>query len=187
MSTQGARGYHAGTFAGLMGATMRDPSAGWSRGGSWRVRDIEAEGLTDEAIKKALEGRDPRVIEPSEYTVVLEPYAVDDLLGSLSSYGMGAQAVQEGRSWMDGIIGQQAMSPLVSIWDDGCDWEGWPVPVDGEGPPAHAPRSPRPGWPTPRPRTRTTPCTNTPPQRTPPAPTASPPAPSPASSARAAC
>lgn len=136
MSTKGARGYHAGTFAGLLVTTMSGTSAGWSKGGSWRAMDIDAEGLAAEAVQKALDGRDPRTIEPGEYRVVLEPYAVDDLLGSLSLYGMGAQAVQEGRSWMDGIIGEQAMSPLVSIWDDGADLEGWPVPFDAEGVPA---------------------------------------------------
>ena len=36
---------------------------------------------------------------------------------------------------MSGIVGEQAMSPLVSIWDDGADMEGWPVPFDAEGVP----------------------------------------------------
>ena len=36
---------------------------------------------------------------------------------------------------MSGIQGEQAMSPLVSIWDDGADMEGWPMPFDAEGVP----------------------------------------------------
>ena len=135
LSTLGAQAYHAGTFAGLIITTMSDTSSGGAKGGSWRVSDIEVESLADEAISKTLRGRDPRPIEPGEYTVVLDTYAVDDILESLSLYGMAAQAVQEGRSWMNGIMGQQAMSPLVSIWDDGADPEGWPVPFDAEGVP----------------------------------------------------
>jgi predicted Zn-dependent protease len=135
LSTKGARAYHDATFAGLLVTAMSDTSAGWSKGGSWRTSDIDAEALADEAVDKALRGRDPQPIEPGEYTVVLDPYAVDDLLGSLSLYGMGAQVVQEGRSWMNGIMGKQAMSPLVSIWDDGADPEGWPAPFDAEGVP----------------------------------------------------
>jgi PmbA protein len=48
---------------------------------------------------------------------------------------MGAQAVQEGRSWMNDIIGDRAMSPNVTIWDDGSATQGWPVPFDAEGMP----------------------------------------------------
>ena len=135
LSTQGAQGYHAATFAGFLMTVMSDTSAGWSKGGSWRISDIDPQALAEEAMGKALNGRDPRTIEPGEYTVVLDPYAVDDMLGSLSLYGMGAQSVQEGRSWMNASMGRQAMSPLVSIWDDGAALDGWPVPFDAEGVP----------------------------------------------------
>ena len=133
LSTKGAQAYHVGSLAGLLIMAMSDTSSGWSKGGSWKVGDIDAQGLTEEAIDKALRGRDPQAIDPGEYTVVLDPYAVDDLLGSLSLYGMGAMSVQDGRSWMNGVIGEQAVSPLVSIWDDGADPSGWPVPFDAEG------------------------------------------------------
>ena len=135
MSTQGAVGYHAGTFAGLIITAMSDTSAGWSKGSSWRTSDIDVESLADEAIRKAHQGRNPHSIEPGEYAVVLDPYAVDDILGSLSLFGMGAQSVQEGRSWMNGIMGQQVMSPLVCIWDHGADPGGCPTPFDAEGVP----------------------------------------------------
>ncbi len=36
---------------------------------------------------------------------------------------------------MNGLIGERAMSPQISIWDDGADLEGWPVPFDAEGVP----------------------------------------------------
>ena len=49
--------------------------------------------------------------------------------------------MQEGRSWMndyigaEGETGAQAMSPSVTIWDDGSASQGWPVPFDAEGVP----------------------------------------------------
>jgi PmbA protein len=43
--------------------------------------------------------------------------------------------VLEGRSWMNGHQGEQAMNPLVSIWDDGLDPGGLPLPFDYEGVP----------------------------------------------------
>ena len=135
MSTKGAKAYPAGTFAGLLVMAISNTSAGWSKGGSWRVEDIDSGALATEAVDKALRGQNPRTVEPGEYTVVLDPYAVDDMLGSLSLYGMGAQSVQEGRSWMNDLIGKRAMSPQITIWDDGSDLEGWPVPFDAEGVP----------------------------------------------------
>ena len=134
-STRGVRAYHAGTFTALIITMTSDSSSGWAKGGSWQVSDIDAEDLAGEAIAKAIQGVNPRKIEPGNFTVVLDHYAVDDILAALSLYGMSAQSVQEGRSWMNGVMGQRAMSPQVSIWDDGLDLGGWPVPFDAEGVP----------------------------------------------------
>ena len=135
VSSRGAKAYHASTFAGLIINTMSSDSAGWAKGGSWRMSDIDIEALGREAVSKAVDGRKPITVEPGRYPVVLDTYAVDDILEALSLYGMGAQAVQEGRSWMNDLIGQQAMSPTVTVWDDGIDSGGWPVPFDAEGMP----------------------------------------------------
>ena len=135
MNTRGTWAYHRGTFAGLLITARSESSAGWAKGSSWRMKDIEVPALITEATEKALRGRNPQPIEPGEYTVVLSPYAVDDIMGALSSYGMSAQMVQDGRSWMIGLMGKSAMSPLISIWDDGCDLNGRPVPFDAEGVP----------------------------------------------------
>jgi predicted Zn-dependent protease len=82
-----------------------------------------------------MRGRNPRPVEPGEYTVVIDPYVTQDLVENLNFHGMSAQAVLEGRSWMNERFGQQAMSPLVSIWDDGLNEEGQPRPFDFEGVP----------------------------------------------------
>ena len=135
VSSRGADAYHAGTFSGLLVTARGNDSAGWSKGGGWRIDDVDAESLADEAIGKALRGRNPQPLETGEYPVVLEHYAVDDMLEALSFYGMGAQMVQDQRSWMNGVMGEAAMSPLISIWDDGAHPSGWPVPFDAEGVP----------------------------------------------------
>ncbi len=135
VSSRGVRAYHAGTFAGLIITTRSDTSAGWAKGGSWRLDEIDYPALAAEAVDKAVRGRNPQPVSPGEYTVVLDHYAVDDILEALSLYGMGAQAVQEGRSWMCDLQGTQAMSESVSIWDDGGSLNGWPMPFDVEGVP----------------------------------------------------
>ena len=135
VSTRGADTYHAGTFAGLLITARGDDATGWSKDGGGRINDINAESLAEEAIEKAVRGSNPQPLETGDYPVVLEHYAVDDVLEALSSYGMGAQMVQDQRSWMNSVMGEPAMSPLVSIWDDGVDPAGWPVPFDAEGVP----------------------------------------------------
>ena len=135
VSSRGARAYHAGTFAGLIINTMSGTSAGWAKGGSWRLSDLDTEALGREAVSKAVDGKNPVAIEPGRYPVVLDTYAVDDILEALSLHGMGAQTVQEGRSWMNDIIGAQTMSPKITVWDDGSASLGWPVPFDAEGVP----------------------------------------------------
>ncbi len=133
VSTRGADAWHVGSFAGLLITARSNDSAGWSKGGGWRLAEIDPESLADEAIGKAIRGSNPQDLEPGEYPVVLEHYAVDDMLEALSFYGMGAQMVQDGRSWMNDALGEPAMSPLVSVRDDGLDPAGWPVPFDAEG------------------------------------------------------
>ena len=135
VSTLGSDAYHVGSFSGLLITARSDDSAGWAKGGGWRMDAIDGEALADEAIGKAIRGRNPQDLETGEYPVVLENYAVDDMLEALSFYGMGAQMVQDGRSWMTDLQGQPAMSQLVSIYDDGLDPAGWPVPFDAEGVP----------------------------------------------------
>ena len=133
MSTKGTWAHHVGSIAGLLITSMTDSSAGWAKGSSWKIDDLQIEQLIEQASSKALSGKNPTTCQPGEYTVILSNYAVDDIISALNFYGMGAQMVQDGRSWMNGLQGHQAMSPLISIWDDGQDQNGCPAPFDCEG------------------------------------------------------
>jgi predicted Zn-dependent protease len=134
-NSHGVLAYHSSTTADIVTVVMSDDSAGYAAERSWHVEDLDISGLGDEAIAKALRSRKPIDLEPGVYTVVLEPYATQDFLTMLGYTGMGALALQEGRSWMDGRIGQQVAAPCISIWDDGLDASGLPLPFDFEGMP----------------------------------------------------
>ena len=134
-NSQGVFSYHTQTNADFQTVVMSEDSSGRAQESAWKVDDISVEALGKEAIETAVRGHSPRKIDPGEYTVVLEHYVTEDLVSGLNFYGMGAQAVQEGRSWMNDRIGQQVMSPLISIWDDGMDITGSPLPFDFEGVP----------------------------------------------------
>jgi PmbA protein len=134
-NTQGVFTYHTQTNADFQMVVMSHDSSGRAQESAWKVDDLAVEALGKEAIETALRGHNPVKVDSGEYTVVLEHYVTEDLLSSLNFYGMGAQALQEGRSWMNDRIGKQLMSPLVSIWDDGLDVHGSPLPFDFEGVP----------------------------------------------------
>lgn len=134
-NTQGVFTYHRSTNADFQTVIMSDDSSGWAQGSAWKLEDLAVESLGKDAVETAVRSHKPINIDPGEYTVVLEHYATDDIVSSLNYTGMGAQALQEGRSWMNDRIGEQLMSPLVSIWDDGLDVRGNPLPFDFEGVP----------------------------------------------------
>ncbi len=134
-NSEGLVAYHTGTGADFQTVVMSEDSSGRAQSTHWRVAVLDPEALGREAVEKAVRGRNPRPIDPGEYTVVLDPYATADLMQMLNFYGMGALSVQEGRSWMSGRIGKQAMSPLVTLVDDGLDPRGVPMPFDFEGTP----------------------------------------------------
>lgn len=115
----------------IMGAT----SSGWAQSTGWQLTAIDPHKLADEALSKVRMGVDPVDFEPGDYAVILDPYATADLLEMLAFDGMGALAVQEGRSWMNGRLGQRIMADSVSIVDDGSSTAGIPWPFDFEGVP----------------------------------------------------
>jgi predicted Zn-dependent protease len=92
---------------------------------------IDARAIGEEAAQKARASRGATQLEPGDYPVVLEEYAVVDLLDMLGFLGFSALAVQEGRSFYE--EGRRIGSDLVSIWDDGLDPAGTPAGFDYEG------------------------------------------------------
>jgi PmbA protein len=134
-NTEGVFTYHTQTNADFQTVVMGDDSSGRAQESAWKVDDLDVETLGVQAIDAAVRGHNPVKIDAGDYTVVLEHYVTEDLLGSLNFSGMSAQAVNEGRSWMNDRLGQQLMSPQVSFWDDGLDVSGAPLPFDFEGVP----------------------------------------------------
>jgi PmbA protein len=93
---------------------------------------LDVDSLAQEAIGKTSK-EEPIQIQPGEYQVILEPYAVSELLSFLGYLGFHAQAVQEGRSFFSNRFGEKMVDEGVTIYDDGLDPEGLQVPFDFEG------------------------------------------------------
>ena len=127
--------YHVGTRADLSSVVMGEDTSGFSAGLALDVADLDTEAIGTEAINKALRGFNPISVEPGKWTVILEEYAVADMLAYLAFVGLGATRYQEGSSFMNGKLGQRVTGDRVTIWDDGHDPGGLLQAIDYEGVP----------------------------------------------------
>lgn len=134
-NSKGVFCYHAGTRVQFSTVVHVDGASGYAERADWRLEAFDVVSLGRPAVDRARRARNPREVPPGTYPVVLEPYAVQDVVGWMAHAGAGALAVQEGRSWMNGRLGTRALSELVTLWDDGRDPEGIPAPFDFEGVP----------------------------------------------------
>lgn len=131
----GVWAYGERSEADYVSVIMGDTGSGYAAWAGIDASRIDARAVADEAIDKALRSRQPRDIEPGEYTVLLEPYAVADMVQYLAYVGFSAQALLEERSFMTDRMGEQLVDGRVSIWDDGHDPSGLPLAFDFEGVP----------------------------------------------------
>jgi PmbA protein len=131
-NTSGLRSSHTTTQAKLVTVmTGEDRASGYAQATSADVARIDAAAVGAEAAEKAAMAAGAAELEPGEYEVILEEYAVATILEYLSFDGFSALALEEGRSFME--LGQRVMGPNVSIWDDGADPTGLPAAIDFEG------------------------------------------------------
>ena len=131
----GVFAYHPGTVADINAVMLSDTGSGYAAFTHPDASQVNAEQLANEAIGKSLRARDPQALEPGDYTVLLEEYAVTDIADFLAYLSLSALAVQEERSFMQGKIGEKVMSDNVALWDDGCASDTIALPFDYEGVP----------------------------------------------------
>ena len=133
-NTLGIRADQATTSAQLIVVcTGPGGESGYAEAVAVDVDAIDPVAIGREAATRAHAARSPRTIEPGEYPVVLDAYAVVDLVDQLGYLGFTGLAVEEGRSFFE--PGKRIGSDLVTIVDDGSDPAGTPSAFDYEGVP----------------------------------------------------
>jgi len=125
--------HHRSTKATVNSVVMGEAGSGYADRGAIDVRQLDKNDLADEVIDKAQRNQNAQPIEPGVYEVVLEEYAVAEMLEFMSFTGFSALAAQEDRSFMR--PGERITGESVNIWDDGVDPSGVPTPFDFEGVP----------------------------------------------------
>ena len=109
-----------------------DGGSGYAESAAVDVSTIDAAGDRAGGRRQGpLDRRTRSSVDPGEWPVVLEEYAVVDLLSMLGYMGFSALAVQEERSFAE--PGKRVGSELVTIVDDGMDPATLPMAFDYEG------------------------------------------------------
>ncbi len=129
----GVRRYAEGTRASMTAVVMGPTGSGYADDLSADATKIDVDRLAETAVGKCRDAQNPVAVEPGDYEVVLESAAVADMIQFLAYLGLGALAFQEGRSFMCGRLGQKITGDAITIWDDGQDPAGLPLPFDFEG------------------------------------------------------
>jgi len=128
--------YQPRTEAEFHAVVMADNNgSGWTQRVAMDVSTFDFEAMAREAITKAERSRNPIELAVGEYPVVLDTYAVGDMLEMLAFMGVGANAVEEQRSWLNTCLGQRVAPDMVTIYDDATDPLGLPSAFDYEGVP----------------------------------------------------
>lgn len=128
----------AQAVTGLRATVLSMSDAGGSGWASFVSRDaseLAAAALGDEAAGIAERSEGAGDLEPGEYTVVLAPEAVADIMDFLGYMALGAKSVAEQRSFLSTRMGEQVASPLVSIADDALSPLANGLAFDFEGQP----------------------------------------------------
>ncbi|NNE97409.1 MAG: TldD/PmbA family protein, partial [Pyrinomonadaceae bacterium] len=116
--------FEKSTYANLS-ITARTPdgkSSGYFSRSKIDLNELDTERIANESIRKAVEGRNARIIEAGVYPVILEPQAVADLVGRIA-FQFNARRAEEGRSPFSEKggktkLGQQIFDKRVNLYSD---------------------------------------------------------------------
>ena len=107
---------------GMTARTADGSSSGYFLRNHFDVAKLDTSRVANEAIRKALESRNPRVLEPGVYPAILEPQAVVDLIGQLA-FSFDARSAEEGRSPFSAPggktkVGQKIFDERLNVYSD---------------------------------------------------------------------
>lgn len=133
MNSRGLEAYYPFTKAEFRVIFLKEGGSGYGEDINSNFYKLNVEKVSQEALNTCLATEQPQSIEPGEYEVVLKHYATADILQFISFLSFNGKAAEEGRSYIKLKMGSPVASPLVTIYDDGLDKNGLPIPFDFEG------------------------------------------------------
>jgi predicted Zn-dependent protease len=112
------------TEADFSFTARQDNGSSWNNLTAWNMAQLPIAEITSNVIEKAIASRNPRAIEPGNYTVIFEPAAMSSLLPWVI-WNLDARAADEGRSFMSRLdetgkpggnrLGEALFSSIVEV------------------------------------------------------------------------
>ena len=116
-------------------ATGAAGGTGWGSFTGCDASALDASVLGELAADTARRSADAADLDAGVYTVVLAPEAVAEIVQFLAWYGCSAKALEEGRSFMSGKLGQRVTSERITLVDDALEPGAMGLAFDYEGQP----------------------------------------------------
>ena len=118
----GVKRFYTGNHAQLsMTMAAAQKHSGWSLSYNPDAVQIDSMDQVRKTADKAMESRSPKELPDGQYTVILEPAAVGQLLILLSFMGFGCKTLYQRRSFMSGQIGERIAGNSFTVYDDASD------------------------------------------------------------------
>jgi predicted Zn-dependent protease len=111
---------------------VKDGATGWAKAQRPQAGAIDVADLTERALDKALRAQQPGEIVPGNYTAILEPAAVMDLLAYLWWDFAGTSHTDQLSCLID-KVGKKVFDERINIVDDAHHAMSSGCPFDGEG------------------------------------------------------
>jgi predicted Zn-dependent protease len=131
-NSRGLSNWHTQTSAEVSITMLAGDSSGWQKANFPNIANLDPLKLAEVAAQKALDSAHPREIPAGKYTVILEPAAVLDIVGSMF-WDYSGMAILDQRSFLTGRIGTKLFGENITIWDDVAHPLQTGSPFDGEG------------------------------------------------------
>jgi PmbA protein len=110
-----------------------DQTSGTGFGWSVCYADLDAEEIGAEAARRAMQVLGGKPVSTQQSTVIMDPFVGTEFLSFLAT-ALTAEAMQRGRSFLMGQVGEKIASEGVNLVDDGRLVGGLAsAPFDGEG------------------------------------------------------
>jgi predicted Zn-dependent protease len=137
VNSAGTRQFFAGTRIELSVSAADDPvlGQGWATAADRDLQVIDPAKTGQAAVDKAVRSRNPEPLAAGEFTVILEPAAVGQLLLFLGFLAFSGKSFAQGRGVLSGKLGETVTGTNITIHEDPFLSEYPGLPFDYEGVP----------------------------------------------------
>jgi predicted Zn-dependent protease len=132
-NSTGLRAYHRSTNAETHMTVLTPDGSGWAEKISENVENINATSVAETALQIAEDSQNPVASEPGEYTVILRPAAVAELLMFMFWGGFDAKATDEGRTFLRDKLGTKICGENINIHSNHTNPNCLGSPFQGDG------------------------------------------------------